>query len=141
MIPHPHLAQLALLEWNQRLAAARDVAARGKWSAEEANARLMPWLAIALRAGAEPPEAAADLAAIRQEPGHADCARSIMALRLCPTAEMRAELTRARDAAVNAMIAHPGDRDRCNRSTQLQYLAVFLGCPNAAANDQQRIAA
>lgn len=136
------LAKQALVEWEQRLAFARRMVSERRWSREEADARLFPWLAVALRAGAEPPEANAMLAEIRQEPDSPSefTARAIAAGRLCPWPDMRAELTRARDAALAGALKKPGDRAVSERSTRLQFLALYLGCGMPAALDE-RIAA
>ena len=127
------LAKLAQIEWDQRLAFARQRVREGRWTALEADARLFPWLAIALRAGAEPTEAADLVAAVREEPDHPiqGEARFIAATRLCPTADMRAELTRARDRALAKAIAEPANRQACERSAALQFIACYLGCPPA----------
>lgn len=137
------LAKQAQIEWDERLASARARVAEGKWSPIEFEARLLPWLAIALTAGTEPAEAAAELEAARREPFSARNPRAHVALDCCPPADMRAELTRARAAAVTRALAHPQDRAACERSTRLQYLALYLGCPpRAVANDDpERIAA
>lgn len=53
---------IAVPVWRERHGAARERIRAGHWSPEEADARLRPWLAIALRAGARPDEAAPFLA-------------------------------------------------------------------------------
>ncbi|MGX7926491.1 hypothetical protein ACWPMX_07945 [Tsuneonella sp. HG094] len=138
-----HVARLADAEWQQRLAAARHMVAAHRWSPEEADARLMPWLALALHAGAEPPEAARMLEDIRRhEPDGKTHARAIAALRLCDPNDMRAELARSRDAAVSSAMEHPTDPRRAEQATRLQYLAIWCGCPpRVIANDQLQEAA
>ena len=135
------LAKLAQLEWDQRLAHAKRAVAARHWSQLEAEARLLPWLAIALRAGAEPAEAAAELEAARKDPAFASYPRTHVALACCPTEDMRAELARARDAALTAAFKKPDDRAACERSTRLQYLALFLGAPAARPIEAQSAAA
>lgn len=132
-----HLATLAQIEWDQRIAFGRAAVAQGRWKPIEAEARLMPWLAVALLAGAEPEEARAELEIARRDPAFVRYARAHVAEACCPGPDMRAELIRARDAAVAKVLAEPTNRAACERSTRLQYLAVFLGVPNRASNDPQ----
>ena len=136
----PLLARLAEIEWAERIALGRRLVANGAWSTEEAETRLMPWLAMALWAGAEPEEAAAELEAARRDPWFAGHARCHVAQNCCDVKEMRAELERARDAAVQRAIAKPDSREDCDRSARLQYLAVYLGCA-ATSSTSERIAA
>ena len=112
----------------QRVAAASDrILAATEW-----NARLAPWLAAAVYCGVDIARFdaghAADLAA-----GHS---RGTVAHRICPQPEMRAEIARARDAALAAVIAADGTADprnaaRSKAAQDLAILAIHLGCPKA----------
>lgn len=119
------LAHLALQEWQTRFAFAQRMANERRWSREEADARLYPWLALALHCGATPPEAEPEVERHRQAGLDDRHARTVVRENLCPMEDLRAELTRARDAA---MARAATDRARAEQSHRLQCIAAYLRC-------------
>lgn len=132
------LAHLALQEWQTRLGFARRMADERRWSRIEADARLYPWLALALHCGATPPEAEPELEHYRRAGLSDRDARTLVRENLCPMEDLRAELTRARDAAVARAMS---DRARAEHGQRLQYIAARIGCPAENASEPERIAA
>lgn len=104
---------LALQQFHQRQRFWQRQRTAGQCSADEANARLMSWFALALLAGADParlhPQAQLALDDLvgpnRFMPPHV--AVQWLANDHCPRAEAVAELARARDAAIDALAAPP----------------------------------
>lgn len=95
------LDQIAAEEFARRRAAAsRKVAAR-ELDAAAANALVLPWLAIACRAGADLPELAEDLADMAEGGVITPrMARAIMADDICPLPRLRETLRSATAAAI-----------------------------------------
>ena len=105
----------------------------------EAEAKLYPWLAIALRAGAEP-ECAAPLVedwrrilahtcingAARAKP-NVQTVRNNAAMDLCDRADWHAELRRAQDSAYAAAMADPANAALGRQCWLLTTLAITLG--------------
>lgn len=132
------LAHLALQEWQTRFAFAQRMAKDRRWSREEADARLYPWLALALHCGATPPEAEPEIEHYRRAGMDDRHARTLVRENLCPMEDLRAELTRARDAAIAR--AASGNA-RAEQSHRLQCIAAYLRCDPPPAAEPERIAA
>lgn len=100
------VAAIALRQFHLRLRAAKRRVAQRQWSAEEADPRLFPWLAAALRCGAPVDQLHPDLQAQYQDrlaTGLTDsAARHLVALQFASDAAVAAELASARDAAIEA---------------------------------------
>lgn len=116
------LADAALAQFHLRLDRARRLCAAGRWTAEEADARLFPWLAAALRCGADAARIHADLAtelADRTASGLSEtAARHLTALQFASDECVAAELASALAAARAAHSAH---------TSALQMMADRLG--------------
>lgn len=137
--PLPTPAQFALREFENRQRTAQRRADGGIWSRLEADARLKPWLAIALHAGAEPEAAQPLLEDWRRILAHtcvngdartpptAHAIRTNAAMDLCETAAWRAELAHARDRAMAAALADPANTALGTRSLLLTVLSQHLG--------------
>lgn len=136
----PNLAAIALSQFSQRRHFLQGLRKAGRISAEEADARLFPWLAIALRCGADARKLHPDLPRqLAQRQGGA-CnvseaeARALLADEHCPWPEALATLAKARDAALRALdgIKYP-DATAAQRAVQnaqeLSLLARTLGAP------------
>lgn len=132
------LAYLAAQEWQTRLAFAQRMRKERRWSREEADARLYPWLALALHCGVTPPEAEPELEHYRRAGLAEREARTLVRENLCTMEDLRAELTRARDAAVARAAA---DRARAEHSQRLECIAAFLRCDPPPPAEPERIAA
>lgn len=133
------LAAIAAEEFDLRRAIAVRKVKAGQLSAQEANAHLMPWLAIAARSGSDLPEIAEALAGFTPIYGTFDeaAARVMIADDLCPIAEIRSTLATARDAAIDAAEAS-GDAAKLTRARRLQLLAGAFNataCAQVAAGD------
>lgn len=131
------LAHLALQEWQTRFAFAQRMAKERRWSREEADARLFPWLAIALQCGATPPEAEPEVEHYRRSGVSERDARTLVRESLCTMDDLRAELTRARDAAIAGSLTSGARAEQCRR---LQRIADHLRCDPPSA-ELERIAA
>ena len=126
-------ARLAALPYGRD----RDLAAmRG-------NAQLYPWVAIAVRCGAEVDDLVPEIERHREYWRRDSSGRKVsdayLCLRVaddfCPEADMIAELTRARDVAI-AKVVDPAAsytaEEACavsDRAQTLSFLAIHLGCP------------
>lgn len=137
--PLPTPAQFALAEFENRQRVAQRRADGGIWSRLEADARLKPWLAIALYAGAEPDAALPLLEDWRRILSHscingqkrgsftAGSVRRNAAMDLCEGHVWRAELATARDRAQAAALADPTNTALGTRSLLLTILSQHLG--------------
>lgn len=105
----------------------RDIAfqrvATGQWDPIEADVKLYPWLALALRCGVEPerlhPQLVGTLEDLRRA-GHPEgAARHLAALRFCNDEDLQAEVTQARDKAMATQSEH---------REALTILAIRIGC-------------
>lgn len=107
MTPLPTLA-LEQFQLRRRVAQAK-VTAR-EWTAEEADARLYPWLAMALVCGADAaqlhPQLLDTLADYQRVGNSPASARALAAMAYCPTEDMRAEIAKARDHAFRTNNPH-----------------------------------
>lgn len=126
------LATAALHQFKLRVAAAREKYRAGTWPALEADARLYPWLALALRCGVDPaqlhPELVCTLEDYRRCGNSEVSARHLMALHFCSDADCQAEVARARDAAIRS---HHQD------APDLTALAIRIGCPAHVPQTQE----
>jgi hypothetical protein len=128
------LAALATEEYTRRRETARKKVAAKAIPAHAANQLVLPWLAIACRAGADLPELAgalAELTAVREhgKPFLSDGdARAIVADSLCPLPALREVLGRALGAAARRAETAPGP-DSAARFRTLQSLARLIGAP------------
>lgn len=121
------LAQIAFDQFAQRRRYQQRQRQDGRITAEEADARLFPWLAIALRCGApaeglhiQMPGALRLLMADGMEERWA---RACMADDYCPLADALAVLAKARDAALRADESNPNTR------ALVQLARAFPTCP------------
>lgn len=107
--PLPPLAQVALEQYHQRVRYWQRRRAAGQCSADEANARLYPWLVLALLCGTDPAMLHMQLVAeVKGYMGGAldlsrDQATRLVADNYCLRADAVAELAKARDAALDAL--------------------------------------
>lgn len=124
-------AAIALAQFTQR----RAYLARTGTPAAEAEAKLRPWAAIALRAGSD-----LALISLHVATAHEDyrCARltdsqarACTAADLCSLPTALAELARARDAAIDHVPepTAPEFPQASAAAHQLQVLAAYLGAP------------
>lgn len=114
---------MALQQFTLRHQAAQQRVTAGDWDPVEADARLYPWLALALRCGVEPeklhPQLVDTLADLRRA-GHPEgVARHLAALHFCRDDECQAEVAKARDTALAT--GHP-------HREALTVLAIRIGC-------------
>lgn len=127
---------IARRQFNLRLRAAQRNRSTDKWSAHEANARLYPWVAAALRCWVDPadiaPALATELADRLRSGMNEGQARAIMALDYASQEDLRTEIARARDAEIRA---------KSNHAPDLAAMAAHLGCPPMAPRQQQKEAA
>lgn len=97
----PPLANIAADEFARRRATASRKVAAGELPANQANALVLPWLAIACRAGATLPELADDLADIAEGGVLTPAmARRVLADEICPLPRLRETLCNATAAAI-----------------------------------------
>jgi hypothetical protein len=107
--PLPPLAQVALNQYHLRVRYWQRRRAAGHCSADEANAQMYPWLALALLCGTDPAQMHLQLAMqVKGYRGGAldlshGQAAALVAEDYCPRAEALAVLAHARDAALDAM--------------------------------------
>lgn len=128
------LAEFAGDEFRTRRVFARRQIAAGRWSAGEAEARLLPWAAIALAAGADLPELAEPGTEIFPENGRPRaCPR--FPSDFAPRDEWRAELARACRDALTRDPALDGER-----AGRLVALAIHLGLTAAEIYPRDRAA-
>lgn len=117
------IREIALAQFRTRQRAAQQRRNASRWSREEAECRLRPWAAAALRSGADPAAIHPDLAAPYEDyrcAGQSDAvARQLVALDLCDTQTMRAAVAHARDASIDGRLQGCAD---------LAMLAIHLGC-------------
>ena len=119
MTPTP--ADFAASEFRRRQSLARKVIARGDMGQAQAQALLLPWLAIAAAAGADLPELSYETPVWRPEYARPDAPVGMFGLRgwqdeirrlasweICEPAEYRETLARARDAVLNDPRAQTG---------------------------------
>lgn len=135
----PTPTEFAAQEFARRQRAAQGRRDQNIWSRMEAEARLMPWLAIALRAGAEPDAAQPLLEDWRRilshscinggvrTPPSAQTIRNNAAMDLCDRDGWHAELRNAHDAAMCAAMADRANAALGTRWLLFQTLAIFLG--------------
>lgn len=127
----PDLAQIALDQFAQRRRYQQQRRAAGQITAEEADARLFPWLAIALRCGAPAdalhPHLPAMIASRVSIHDGGSCteswARCHLADDFCQLADALAVLAKARDAALRADETNPNTR------ALVQLARAFPTCP------------
>ena len=125
--PHP-LAAAAAIVFRDRQAMARRMVRHGRIGAQQAEAQMLPWLAIACRCGAQLAELDEPLAELRvtriyrgrglppEAGSRSDAqARAILADQICPRERWAPLLARARDAAVIAAETDPARRDDARR--------------------------
>lgn len=95
-------ADFAATEFKRRHSIAQQSCDARRWSAGQATEALRPWLAIAAAAGADLPELLDEQRVIypRERAGQTISVR-IKSDELCPRDRWHAELTRARDAALD----------------------------------------
>ena len=119
-------------------------------AAMRGNAQLYPWVAIAVRCGAEVDDLVPEIERHREYWRRDSSGRKVsdayLRLRVaddfCPEADMIAELTRARDVAISKVLsftpAHPETVEGSNaaragqlsdRAQTLSFLAIHLRCP------------
>ena len=127
----PFLSQLAAEEFTRRRAALIEAHARGAIPAQRSNDNARIWLAIAAAAGADPrtlaPEWQDDLTVKSiWPPGRT---RPKTAEEIADPAEIRAELTRARDQAAATARADTTNLKAQQRAWDREALASHLGCP------------
>lgn len=95
------------------------------------NRELAPWLAAAIRAGADfpriEPDHWADLVAQRETLPDG-LARAVVADRIAPLAAIRAELTRARRVAIGRLARADADEATHRRAGDMAALAAWFGC-------------
>lgn len=129
------LATMSLRQLQVRIARARHNHTHGKWDEIEANARLFPWIAAAIRCGANPTAIHADLAiqlADRMNSGlHEGAARHLVALTLAADDDVAGEVALARDHAVKACLDHSeGGTERQRQNAEdLTAMAARLCAP------------
>lgn len=141
-------AHAAAAEFDRRRAWLHSQLHAGKLTESQAEKKLRPWAAIALRAGATPTPLAAELAAriadrpaIRPERAEA-WARLSLAEDLCPLPRALEELGRAHDAAVARIWSGAAGDMEVRRTMGLVWLAIHLGVAAwAPAPIEQRAAA
>lgn len=138
------IASLAAAEFTRRRAVARRKAGAGDIDLRAAEALLRPWVALAIRAGADPDTLAPDgaladvewnLEAFRRSravdtglPGVTEAhARGIVADDITDFPIVRATLEAARDDAVARALGST-DAARLQRSQDLSVLAIAFGC-------------
>ncbi|MGX7896864.1 hypothetical protein [Tsuneonella sp. HG222] len=108
----------------------------------EHEARLRPWAALAIRAGADLAAVSPDAPACYEDYRQAGCsdaeARALVADDLCPLPQVVAALATARDAALDAL---PLAASAAPASTSdLVVLAIHFGCPGYAPRKLERAA-
>ena len=123
------IARFAEQEFARRRQTARGKVASRTLDADVAELHLRPWLALALRCGADPASLDQDLP--EQIAGRAPAcsggtARALVALDYCPADEALAVLARARDHAVSR---EDGTPDRAERAYGLVLMGMHLGAP------------
>ena len=126
------VTQIALRHFQQRQRHAQARSDDGIWAREEAEARLRPWAAAAIRCWADPALVHPDLpAAIASRMAAGDSeplARAMVADELCSVETMRAELARTLDEAI---------RNGHKSAADLATLAIWLSCPPHVPADLQ----
>lgn len=130
------LSQQALHQFRLRQRFATRERQAGRMSAEEANARLMPWAAAALRCGADPAAVHVHLAADVEVLGV-----SAVADDLCPLEDLRAELARARDTALDRHDPATAEATTTANARALIAMAHALHCPPYRPASAERKAA
>lgn len=143
--PGRSLAELALGEYTARRdLALRKVDAR-ELTADQAEAHLRPWAALALRCGVDPAQLHDDVRILRDEIAarhqlRPQIASTLVADDLCPRPAIVAAVTQARDAMIARGIAEPTET-RGLRSMALVTLAVAIGAPSTSLHSTGRKAA
>lgn len=148
MNPSASLPDIAGAEFERRRATATRRVAAGELSAAEANAHLLPWLAIACRAGADltefAPDVAQAVAELRHNPVTADHARAVVADELCSLSAIRSTLAAAREAALERAERPQAAEDHLTRARGLCVLATAFNVPmhpRPAAAQPEQVAA
>jgi len=131
----PALAEAAAREADHRIAAYRRAAGNRRISPERARERENIWLAIACHAGADRPEFAVRCIA---PPGQIVRAAWYD---FASEAQIRAELARARDVALDRAEAAPGDLRLLQRYWEIAALADEWLAPGYDFTRRQRRAA
>jgi hypothetical protein len=130
------IPRLAAEEYHLRRDRARRKVAQRAIAAHDANALVLPWLALACRAGADLPEFADAIAFLRADTdfGFSESqARALTADGICPLHHARAALAAATAAALARLEAKP-DADREHALRRLGALAThFHAWPETAA--------
>lgn len=138
-------AELAAYHFGQRRAYAAKQVAKRAVTAEDANARVLPWLHIAAMAGAQIDAVYEDHIQIfpYDRAGQSVQVPLALALTHAQRAAALAELARARNAALDA-VPDPSDPGFSRASTiahGLQNLAAYLGAPPYPLPREQKEAA
>lgn len=128
-------AGIATQIYTRRRATAQRKVAEGALGPAEAERHLRPWLALAIRAGADPatiePHNARwfeDMAAPYCEAGFTTREiAAVIADEICLRPQAIATLVGARDIAMTKALAAPTDREKGQRAHELVSLSIYFG--------------
>lgn len=113
------VADLAAAEFEDRLKRARELVAAGKVAAEAANQALLPWLAIAARAGADLPQLYETITLIW--PFGEQRQRRMVHWQVCAPEVWQTELRKVCDQAAQRSAANPAARDHSDRIQRIAF--------------------